>query len=365
MRAFEPSADISERERDRAAAPAAPAAQDAAASAMPPDSVWRRFAVTFIAAFFGGLGSIYAALVLIDPYDTGRFPTFMRPGVVDGNQRTASASRGRDPRFNAAVIGNSRGQLLDPQLLSQATGLDFVQLTTPGSGPIENMTMMRYFMRHHSRIAAVVLSADERWCGHDPSLPVIFPFPFWLYRGDLEYLEHLLSTRAIAAARNRIELAVGLMPPTDPRGYSDYETGRVWNFHPGIAGAPTDADTAYASVLSPNTYFPALAELDAVLATLPSDTGFVIVMPPVYQAMLAHPGTQLAADLLTCKAELARRVTDRERSGFLDFLVDGPISRDPGNFMDPQHYRMNIARMIEARIAAVLTQGPAAHAIVR
>jgi hypothetical protein len=363
MRAPEPSVDIGNGERDSASAPAAPPAP--AAGAMPPDPVWRRFAITFIAAFFGGLGSIYAALVVIDPYDTGRFPTFMRPGIVDGNQRTAGASRGRDPRFDAAVIGNSRGQLLDPQLLSQATGLDFVQLTTPGSGPNENMTMMRYFMRHHSRIAALVVSADERWCGHDPSLPVIFPFPFWLYRGDLEYLAHLLSTRAITAARNRIELAMGLMPPTDPRGYSDYETGRVWNFHPAVAGAAAEAASADAGALSPNSYFPALEELDAVLAVLPSETGLVIVMPPVYRAMLAQPGTQLAADLAACKAELARRVADRRRSGFLDFLVDGPISREPRNFMDPQHYRLNIARMIEARIAAVLAQGAVGRATAR
>jgi hypothetical protein len=362
MRATDPTLAIGDRERDTAAA------SDAAAAAMPPEPVWRRFAITFIAAFFGGLGSIYAALLLIDPYDTGRFPTFMKPGVADGNPRTAAASHGRDPRFDAAVIGNSRGQLLDPQLLSQATGLDFVQLTTPGSGPQENMTMMRYFMRHHSRIAALVLSADERWCGHDPSLPVIFPFPFWLYRGDLEYLEHVLSTRAITAARNRVELAMGLMPPTDPRGYSDYETGRVWNFHPAIAGAATEAESADAGAVSPNTDFPALKQLDGVLGELRPETGFVIVMPPVYRAMLAHPGTQLAADLLACKAELARRVADRARSGFLDFLVDGSISRDPENFMDPQHYRLHIARMIEARIAAVIAQGAATaggHATAR
>jgi hypothetical protein len=359
MRATEPIADIGDRERD------ATTALTAQTAVMPPEPVWRRFAITFIALFFGGLSLIYAALVLIDPYDTGRFPSFMRPGVVDTNQRTASAGRGRDPRFDAAVIGNSRGQLLDPQLLSQATGLNFVQLTTPGSGPTENMTMMRYFMRHHSRIAALVLSADERWCGHDPSLPVIFPFPFWLYRGDLEYLEHLLNTRAITAARNRVELAIGLVPPTDPRGYSDYETGRVWNFHPAVASAATESESAEPGAFSPNTYFPALAELDAVLAILPPETGFVIVMPPVYQTMLAHRGTQLAADLAACKAELARRVADRERSGFLDFLVDGPISRASENFMDPQHYRMNIARKIEARIAAVLAQGATGQVIAR
>jgi hypothetical protein len=359
------TAAIGDQERGTAAAHARPTVPDAAAAAIPPEPVWRRFAITFIVAFFGGLGSIYAALLLIDPYDTGRFPTFMKPGVVDGNPRTAAASHGRDPRFDAAIIGNSRGQLLDPQLLSQATGLDFVQLTTPGSGPKENITMMRYFMQHHSRIAALVLSADERWCDHDSSLPVIFPFPFWLYRGDLEYLEHLLNTRAITAAQNRIELAMGLMPPTDPRGYSDYETGRVWNFHPAIAGAATEAESADAGAVSPNTDFPALKELDGVLGELRPETGFVIVMPPVYRAMLAHPGTQLAADLLACKAALARRVADRECSAFLDFLVDGPISRDPENFMDPQHYRLHIARIIESRIAAVLTPSAAGHATAR
>jgi hypothetical protein len=353
MHALDQTAHGRDREREE---PTVPDALAAPTGDMLPERVWRRFALTFLAAFFGGLGSIYVALILIDPYDTGRFPTFMRPGVVDNNQRTASASRGRDPRFNAAVIGNSRGQLLDPQLLSQTTGLDFVQLTTPGSGPQENMTMMRYFMRHHARVAALVLSADERWCGHDPA-PVIFPFPFWLYRGDIEYLDHVLSTRAIAAARNRIKL-----PPTDPRGYSDYETGRAWTFHPAIVDGATEAETADAGALSPNSDFPALAELDAILMALPRETGFVIVMPPVYRAMLVQPGTQLAADLSACKAELARRVAGRERSGFLDFLVDGPISRDPENFMDSQHYRLNIARMIEARIAAVLSPGAAATA---
>ena len=76
--------------------------------------------ITFLSVFFGGLGSIYASpCVVIDPYDTGRFPTFIEPGVFDGGSRTANASRGRDPRFNAAVFGNSRGQLLDPAKLSR------------------------------------------------------------------------------------------------------------------------------------------------------------------------------------------------------------------------------------------------------
>jgi hypothetical protein len=320
--------------------------------AAPPGSrVWRRFATAFIAPLFGGLGLIYVALVVLDPYDTGRFPTFMPSGVAEDGQRTANASRGRDPRFAAAVFGNSRGQLLDPAKLTDLTGLSFVQLTTPGSGPQEHMTMMRYFLRHHPAARAIVLSVDERWCGHDPSLPVIFPFPFWLYRGDLEYLAHLLSTRAITSARNRIRLAMGSMPPGDPRGYMDYETGRVRDFHPGNLALPV----APPAPKPPDTYFPALEAFDAVLAGLPPSIGLVILMPPVYQLKLPQPGTQIAADLPACKAALERRIASRPRSGFLDYLVDGPISRDPDNFMDLEHYRMNIARAIEARIAGVLT----------
>lgn len=313
--------------------------------------VWRRFAAAFLAVFLGGLGSIYGFLVAIDPYDTGRFPTFMPPGIADDGQRTADASLGRNPQFDAAVFGNSRGHLLDPGRLSQATAMSFVQLTTPGSGPKEQMTLMRYFMAHHSRITAMVVDVDERWCGHDPSLPVIFPFPFWLYRGDLEYLVHLLSTRAITSARNRIELAWGQRPPSNPRGYSDYETGRTWSFHPGPF---IEANAAPVPAKQPITYFPAIEAFDGILAALPAPTRIVIVMPPVYRVMLPRPGTQIAADLPDCKAALARRVAGRPHSGFLDYLVDGPIGRDPQNFMDQEHYRMNIARIIEARIVDVL-----------
>jgi hypothetical protein len=94
-----------------------------------------------------------------------------------------------------------------------------------------------------------------------------------------------------------------------------------------------------------------------VLAELPPQAGVVIVMPPVHQTILPRPGTQIAADLPACKTALERRVAGRPRSGFLDYLVDGPISRDAENFMDQQHYRMNIARLIESRIAAVLDSG--------
>jgi hypothetical protein len=314
------------------------------------DRVWRRFALTFLGVFGVGVGFLYLALLVIDPYDTGRFPTFMKPGVVDEGQRTSNASHGRDPRFTAAVIGNSRGQMLDPAKLSAATGMDFVQLTTPASGPVEQMTMLRYFMQYHRNVDAIVLTIDERWCGHDQSLPIILPFPFWLYRGNAEYLAHFFSTRALTFAARRIKMELGLVPADSARGYQDYETGHYRNFHPGPL-QPAEP----ATVAPLDTPFAGFGLLDPVLEQLPATTRVVFLMSPVYQEFLDHElPPQIIADLPRCKAEVAERAAARPNTALLDYLVESPISHDAENFMDTQHYRLNVARLLEARIAEVL-----------
>ena len=38
----------------------------------------------------------------------------------------------------------------------------------------------------------------------------------------------------------------------------------------------------------------------------------------------------------------------------LDFRLDDDIARDPHNFMDSAHYRSNVARLLEGRIAEAL-----------
>lgn len=305
---------------------------------------YRRCAIAFLVVFFGGIALVYAFLLVTDPYDTGRFPTPLPPGVSDIERRTATASRGRDPRFNAAIFGNSRTFMLDPERLSRATGLSFVSLGTPAAGPQQEMAVTRYFLRFHPAAAAIVFSIDERWCGHDPSMPQTITFPFWLYRGDLEYLANLLSTRAFNAAQVRIRLALGRVAPTDPRGFMDYEAGKVWNFHPAeVAGAA--AGTGSAGVAA-NAYFPALEAFDGLLAELPPQTRFVIMMPPLYYSALPRQGSQEAADLSACKAALGRRI-GRQGVAFLDYQVDGAMARDPQNFMDMVHYRRPFARLIE------------------
>src|SRR4051812_47039049 len=73
---------------------------------------WRRFARDFAIGATAILVSLLAITYALDPFDTGRPGLFAKAGVRPQGPRTAGASRGRDPAFNAAVIGNSHIQLL-------------------------------------------------------------------------------------------------------------------------------------------------------------------------------------------------------------------------------------------------------------
>ncbi len=128
--------------------------------------------MVFCGTFFGVGGALFALLVLIDPYDTGRFPNFGIVGIADISPRTGHASRARDPQFNASVIGNSTGQLLDPYRLSRETGLRFNQLTIPATGPREQLAVMRWVMSNHPAYGAFVIVTEPTWCSSDPDLPL-------------------------------------------------------------------------------------------------------------------------------------------------------------------------------------------------
>jgi len=310
----------------------------------------------FLAVLVAALAATLAAVVLIDPYDSGRFPTIGIVGISDTNQRTEYVSLGRSHKFNAAIFSDSHGQLLDPDRLTQATGLSFVQLSIPGAMAPEQLAVMRWFIRHHAQIGALVLAADQRWCGEDPQ-PWKW-FPFWLYGdSDLQYLASSLNSRSVGAAVRRIEHAMGLLQPSDRRGYDDYEARRppdyTFAFPPPPPPAPPPAPIDLAARV-----FPAIDRLKAELDAAPTGTSLVVVFPPVYIAALPSDA-QAVAELAECKARLARLARATPHGGFLDYLIDSPIARDQASFQDVDHYRAPVARRIEHDIAGVL-KGPAA-----
>jgi hypothetical protein len=333
-------------------ATAAPAGAEAESEAR-----WAGFARAFVvAALVALLGSLTLAW-LIDPYDTGNTPLSLREGVRQQGPRTAAASRGRDPAFQGAVFGNSHAQLLSPERLQPATGIPFVSLTAPASGPKEGLVLMDWFLRHRREPPqAVIVGVDDFWCTADPQMPNAKPFPFWLYSRDrAEYLVGLLRFDVLEEFQRRIiYLATGRGERARPDGYWDYEPSRLAT---GIDRDPARREEleSYRPVGGSNAEgpYPAAKALEAMMAQVPG-TRLILLRPPVYRSALPRPGTAEAAADDGCRAAFAGLAARRPLTTLIDWRRDRPELHDPNQFFDHTHYRQTLARVVEAEIAAAL-----------
>jgi hypothetical protein len=315
------------------------------------------------------LVALVAAAYAIDPYDSGRSTLFEKAGVRPQGPRTANASRARDPAFNAAIIGNSRIQLVQPERLKKATGIDFVQLAVPGSGPKEHLALIDWYLRHRKEPPkALIVSMDDLWCTSDPELTNEKPFPFWLYSPDgLEYAEGLLRYDVLEEMPRRIAyLLDGDAERARPDGYWDYEPEYI-----GLGYATNPVlrkrldQTPYANAaryesdpLEGKRRFPAMDRLKGLVAALPEETTLVLVIPPFYKNWLPPPGTEQAYLYQACKEAISAAVEGHGRTALVDWRVDRPETRNPEFFFDSMHYRQPLARLIEKDLVEAIRRFP-------
>jgi len=322
---------------------------------------WRRFARDFAIGAAAILGSLLAIAYALDPFDTGRPDLFAKAGVRPQGPRTAGASRGRDPGFNAAIIGNSHIQALSPERLDALTGLSFVQLSIVATGPKQQFAVVDWFMRHHPGARALVIGADRFWC--QPELAGLdqAPFPFWLYSRSLpEYLRGLLRFHVLVELPHRVGYLLAKRPArARPDGYWDYE--------PALLAAGHMSDPARRAALearsddyirNPTGRFPAVEDLRDVVAGLPSATAVVLVFPPTYRSLLPTPGSAGDSDNRACKAALSEALAERPNAAVSDWRGDRAELHDPGLFFDQTHYRQELAVAVEREIAPKLTSRP-------
>jgi hypothetical protein len=319
---------------------------------------WGHFALSLVTAGALIVVIALAAAHFLDPYDTGRSPLVQRPGVRPQGPRTAGASRGRDLAFNAAVFGNSRIQLLSPERLNGITGLSFVQLSVPGTGPKEQLTLIQWFMRHHPDARALVIGADKNWCTADPAMRSEHPFPYWLYSPDLlEYALGLLRSDVLQELPRRLGYLFAEHPArARPDGYWDYELN--------YAALGFDRDPAWtrldlpspANVLENTTgRFPAAERLRELASALSPRVKLAVVFPPIYARLLPKSGTMAEAAEAACKGALAGAVAGQPNAVVIDWRRDRPLLNDPGQFFDGTHYRRPVAEALEQELGAALT----------
>jgi hypothetical protein len=308
-------------------------------------------AALFCAAFLG-------TAFLIDPYDSGRSPLRLKEGVRPQGPRTALASRGRDPQFAAAIVGNSHIQLVSPERLREQTGIPFVSLIAPATMPKESLATIDWFLRHHRQAPpkAIVVGIDNYWCTADPALPNEKPFPFWLLsRSTLDYLGGLMRYDLIEELSRRIAYLTSRKAERGrPDGYWDYEAGyEVQGYHqrPEIrARLEQPLEAGGGNVDGP---FPAATGLEELMKSSPQ-TALILVRPPVYVTALARPGTRDALADAACRKAYAELAARRPHTVLIDWRVDRPALHDPNLFFDHSHYRQPIARLVEADIADAL-----------
>lgn len=303
---------------------------------------------------------LLATAVLLDPYDTGRTPLALGPGVRAQGPRTAAASRGRDPAYDAAILGNSHVQLLQPEALRTRTGLAFVSLATPGTGPRETLALLDWFVRHRKQpVRALVVGIDQYWCTPDPNLPVTRPFPFWLLSRSLsDYLVGLLRFGVLEELPRRLAYLVEHAPErARPDGY--------WDYGPDFAAQGDAAERVRRSGLAMRQErgggnatgpFPAVSALADLLARIAPEAALVLLRPPTYVTALPVPGSADAAADIACRDAFATLAATRPRTALVDWRTDRPQTRDADLFYDHTHYRHGLAHLVEADIAAALAK---------
>ncbi|WID97569.1 hypothetical protein QO058_04705 [Bosea vestrisii] len=322
------------------------------------DPRWGGFGRTFLLAATFLVAALLALAFLVDPYDSGRSPLKFKAGVSPQGPRTAAASRGRDPHFSGAIFGNSHIQLVSPELLAQKTGIPFVSLIAPATGPRETLILLDWFLRHRKEPArALVIGIDVRWCTPDPTLAIEKPFPFWLFeRSTLRYLAGLMRFDVIEETLRRLRYLSAKAPErARPDGYWDYEAGyEVQGFHSDPvrrARLLEPLDTSGGNITGP---FPAATALREVLGRMAPDVPVVLVRPPNFVSALPVPGSAGAGADAACRDAYAALVASRPKTALIDWRIDRPENRAPDNYFDHTHYRQKIAGPLGADIAEAI-----------
>jgi hypothetical protein len=297
---------------------------------------------------------IGVTLVVLDPYDTGRLSLFGGHGVPAFGQRLTAASVAREPAVEAALIGASTIQLIDPAALTALTALHFVSLAIPGTGPAEQLAVADWLARRHrgaegKPLKAVVFGLDASWCRADGRLELLNPFPFWLYSDSmLDYVTSLVHLKTFDAAARKIKLLVGLEVPLAPDGYRDYEVGRTWTAE---AASRQLAGPRYDPPVPEIIEFAAVPRLQRFLPELPASVRVVLIFLPRHHSGLPAPGSPADRLERLCKQGFRTLAATRPRTLVIDLAVDGDLARDDQGYWDPLHYRKRVANQVERVIA--------------
>lgn len=347
-------------------------------------SEWRRWTLSFLGAGLALVLVLFGFIAALDPF--GSRVSSGRPArpLMDLNQRYMYPQLVRSGAFDAAVFGTSTMRLLDPAVLSAGIGARVVNLAMNAATPWEQVQMAELFIRKTPDPKAMIWGIDTTWCEADATVPAKRltprPFPPWLYDDagwndwpklinltTLEIAGRLLAHR-LGLQRERIR-GDGYEIFTPPEESYDLSRARFHLFR-GYGGTAPDLTpivpaAPVAAGERQSWRFPALDWLDAALASAPAQSMKLIVLPPVHLSALPREGSAEWQRYAACKSAL-QVLAARRGAAIADFAHRSPVTELDANYWDPLHFRLPIARRIEAELIAIARGGEAgADGVVR
>lgn len=327
-----------------------PAAADGSAADTQP---WRKWLVAFLGTTVALGIAVYAAVVLIDPFATGRFTPIKSIELASNNARLLKAGLVRDPRFDGAIFGSSTGYPLDPKRIGDASGWRVAQFAIPASLPPSQLRVARAYQRFHRDQASLqIYVLDHFWCRPgDPASGGWGAFPDWVYESsDSEYLSRILFPEGIKTAAQRVGMWLGFAKPVAR------EDGFLFKDMVPIPRAQLLTRARPRTDDAPGAGFPALELLAQHVAALPANVRVAFVFAPPHLSMIPVADSPADARLQACKTRARQIAAARGSSAWLDLMTENEISRDENNYFDEVHYTPAASDRFAAAIVAALKE---------
>lgn len=332
---------------------------------------WQRWTRSFVASALLLVAILFGFIAVLDPFGSRVSAGQAARPLMDLNQRFMYPQLVRSGRFDAAVFGTSTMRLLDPAVLSQGLGASVVNLAMNAATPWEQFQMAELFTRKTPAAKAVIWGVDPFWCDADATTPekrlTPRPFPPWLY-DDKSWNDwpELINLTTLEIAARLFAHKFGLLPErirgdgyevfTPPEERYDLARARFHLFqnYGGVAPdlSPIVPPVAVSAEERASWRFPALDWLDRGLAALPAATRKLFVLPPIHLGGLPREGSAGWERYGACKAALGS-LAAKHGATIIDYAHASPITREDANYWDPLHFRLPIARRVEADLIAV------------
>jgi hypothetical protein len=338
--------------------------------------VWLAWTVAFLVSALVLGGVLFGFVVALDPFGLRVRAGMPARPLMDLNQRYMYPQLVRSGAFDSGVFGTSTMRLLDPAILSRSIGGRFANLAMNAATPWEQAQMADLFARTVTAPRAVIWGLDLTWCESDATTPAKRltprPFPPWLY-DDASWTDapRQLNLTTLEISARLLAHRLGYLPArirgdgyevfTPPEASYDLARARSHlyadnhGFAPDLTPLSPPAPVSEAERLG--WRFPALVWLDETLSLFPAGTPKLIVLPPTHVAAQPREGSLAAQRYNACKVAL-RGLAARQGATIVDYAHDSAVTRVDGNYWDPLHFRLPIARRVEADLAAV-SQGEA------